>query len=56
MQIIFFLLAATALISGIMVVIQVNPVRSALFLVLNFFALAGIYLLANAQFIAAIQI
>lgn len=39
-----------------MVVIQVNPVRSALFLVLNFFALAGIYLLANAQFIAAIQI
>jgi NADH-quinone oxidoreductase subunit J len=56
MQIIFFLLAATALISGIMVVIQVNPVRSALFLVLNFFALAGLYLLANAQFIAAIQI
>jgi NADH-quinone oxidoreductase subunit J len=56
MQIIFFLLAATALISGIMVVIQVSPVRSALFLVLNFFALAGIYLLANAQFIAAIQI
>jgi NADH-quinone oxidoreductase subunit J len=56
MQIIFFLLAATALISGIMVVIQVNPVRSALFLVLNFFALAGIYLLANAQFIAAVQI
>ncbi len=56
MQIIFFLLAATALISGIMVVIQVNPVRSALFLVLNFFALAAIYLLANAQFIAAIQI
>lgn len=56
MQIMFFILAATALISGIMVVIQVNPVRSALFLVLNFFALAGIYLLANAQFIAAIQI
>ncbi len=56
MQIIFFLLAATALISGIMVVIQVNPVRSALYLVLNFFALAAIYLLANAQFIAAIQI
>ncbi len=27
-----------------------------MFLVLNFFALAGIYLLANAQFIAAIQI
>ncbi|HAY21042.1 MAG TPA: NADH-quinone oxidoreductase subunit J [Desulfobacterales bacterium] len=56
MHIIFFLLAATALISGIMVVIQVNPVRSALYLVLNFFALAGIYLLANAQFIASVQI
>jgi NADH-quinone oxidoreductase subunit J len=56
MEVLFFILAATALISGIMVVLQVNPVRSALYLILNFFALAVIYLLAHAQFIAAIQI
>ncbi len=56
MHVIFFILAATALISGIMVVIQRHPVRSALYLILNFFALAGIYLLSHAEFIAAIQI
>jgi NADH-quinone oxidoreductase subunit J len=56
MHVIFFILAATALISGIMVVVQSHPVRSALYLILNFFALAGIYLLSHAEFIAAIQI
>jgi NADH-quinone oxidoreductase subunit J len=33
-----------------------SPVISAVFLVLNFFALAGLYLLLNAQFIAVVEV
>lgn len=56
MQIIFFILAGMALISGALVVFQKHPLRSALWLIVNFFAVAGIYLLAHAEFIAAIQV
>jgi len=56
MHILFFILAAVALISGVLVVFQVHPLRSALWLIVNFFAVAGIYLLAHAEFIAAIQV
>ena len=56
MQMIFFILAGVALISGGLVVFQRQPLRSALWLIVNFFAVAGIYLLAHAEFIAAIQI
>jgi NADH-quinone oxidoreductase subunit J len=56
MQILFFILAAVALISGVLVVFQTHPLRSALWLIVNFFAVAGIYLLAQAEFIAAIQV
>jgi NADH-quinone oxidoreductase subunit J len=38
------------------VVFQRHPLRSALWLIVNFFAVAGIYLLAHAEFIAAIQV
>jgi NADH-quinone oxidoreductase subunit J len=56
MQILFFILAAVALISGGLVVFQRHPLRSALWLIVNFFAVAGIYLLAHAEFIAVIQV
>jgi NADH-quinone oxidoreductase subunit J len=56
MHILFFLLAAIALIAGVLVVFQTHPLRSALWLIVNFFAVAGLYLLAHAEFIAAIQI
>ena len=56
MELIFFGLAAVALISGVLVVFQTHPLRSALWLIVNFFAVAGIYLLLHAEFIAAIQI
>jgi len=56
MEIIFFILAAVALISGVLVVFQRHPLRSALWLIVNFFAVAGIYLLAHAEFIAAVQV
>ncbi len=56
MEYLFFALAGMALISGTLVVFQTHPLRSALWLIVNFFAVAGIYLLAQAEFIAAIQI
>jgi NADH-quinone oxidoreductase subunit J len=56
MQILFLILGVMALISGVLVVFQVHPLRSALWLIVNFFAVAGIYLLAHAEFIAAIQV
>ena len=55
-DIFFFLFASVMIASGVMVITRRNPVSSALYLVLNFFALGGIYLTLNAQFIAVIQI
>jgi NADH-quinone oxidoreductase subunit J len=56
MQMLFFILGGIALVSGALVVFQKHPLRSALWLIVNFFAVAGIYLLAHAEFIAAIQV
>ena len=56
METLFFVLGAVALISGGLVVFQPHPLRSALWLIVNFFAVAGIYLLAHAEFIAAVQV
>jgi NADH-quinone oxidoreductase subunit J len=56
MQTLFFILGGIALVSGALVVFQKHPLRSALWLIVNFFAVAGIYLLAHAEFIAAIQV
>ncbi len=52
----FYGLAAIMVVSSLMVILRKNPVHSALFLVLTFLCLAGLYLLLNAQFIAAIQV
>jgi len=52
----FYILAAVALISALMVVTRPNPMHSALWLLVTFFSLAGVYLLLNAEFVAAIQI
>ena len=52
----FYVLAAVAIASAILVVTRRSPVISALFLIVNFFCLAGLYLTLHAQFIAVIQI
>lgn len=54
--ILFAVLALIAAVSSLMMITRSNPVISAVFLVLNFFALAGLYLLLNAQFISVVQI
>jgi NADH-quinone oxidoreductase subunit J len=54
--IMFFVLAAGAVFSAIMMITRRNPISSALFLILNFFMVSGIYLSLKAQFIAIIQV
>ncbi len=55
-EIVFYILAVFAVVSALLCVTQKNPVSSALWLVSTMFALAGIYVLLNAQFIAAMQV
>jgi NADH-quinone oxidoreductase subunit J len=53
---IFFLFAAIAVIFALVVVLHRNPVVGALSLVASFFALAVMYVLLEAPFLAALQI
>ena len=52
----FIILALICAVSSVLMITRSNPIISALFLILNFAALAGIYLLLNAQFIAVAQV
>jgi NADH-quinone oxidoreductase subunit J len=53
---VFFCLAVVAVAAGVGVIAQRSAVRSALFLLVNFCCLAGLYILLNAQFVAMVQI
>jgi NADH-quinone oxidoreductase subunit J len=52
----FWLLAVVALIAAGSMIIQRNPVHSALFLIMTLLSLAGLFLLLSAYFLAVIQI
>ena len=52
----FYVFAAVAIASGVMVIAQRNPVHSVLFLILAFFNAAGLFLLMGAEFLAMILI
>lgn len=54
--ILFIVFGLVAAVTSVMMITRRNPIYSALFLVLNFGALAGLYLLLNAQFIAVTQV
>jgi NADH-quinone oxidoreductase subunit J len=53
---IFFILAIVAVAASVGVIAQRSAVRSALFLLVNFCCLAGLYILLNAQFLAMVQV
>src|SRR5437660_6665810 len=55
-MVLFWILAGVSVGSALLVVANTNPVRSALFLVVNFGVLAVFYLTLSAQFIAAVQV
>jgi NADH-quinone oxidoreductase subunit J len=52
----FWLLAVIALLAAVSMVIQRNPVHSALFLIITLLSLAGLFLLLSAHFLAVIQV
>jgi NADH-quinone oxidoreductase subunit J len=55
-EVIFYIFAAFAVLSAALCILQRNPVSAALWLISTMFSLAAIYVLLNAQFIAAIQV
>ncbi|MBM3598330.1 MAG: NADH-quinone oxidoreductase subunit J [Alphaproteobacteria bacterium] len=52
----FYVFAAVAIASGVMVISQRNPVHSVLFLILAFFNAAALFVLMGAEFLAMILI
>jgi NADH-quinone oxidoreductase subunit J len=53
---IFLVLAAVAVAGAVSLILQRHPIHSALSLILVMVALAGLYLLQGAEFVAAVQI
>jgi NADH-quinone oxidoreductase subunit J len=54
--VLFWVLAAGAVLASLLVVGQRNPMYSVLLLIVSFGALSGLYILLGAPFVAAIQI
>lgn len=52
----FYFLSFLAILCGLMVILEKNPIHSVLYLVITFFAIAGHYILLNAQFLAAVHV
>lgn len=56
MTIAFYLMAAVTVIGGLGVVLKKNIVHNSLFMILSFVGVAGLFILLNADFLAAVQI
>lgn len=55
-HVVFFVFAITLLFAATMVILQRNPVRAALYLVLAFFASAALWMLLQAEFLSLVLI
>src|SRR3970040_1133573 len=55
-EVVFYVFAAVAVLSATLCILQRSPMVSALWLISTMFSLAAIYVLLNAQFIAAAQV
>lgn len=53
---VFLTLAVASVIFSLLMVFTKNPVHSVIYLILTFFAIAGQYVLLNAQFLAVVHI
>jgi len=56
LEVVFWIFAATAIVSAFLCITRKSPVASALWLVVTLFSLAAIFVLLDAHFIAAIQV
>jgi NADH-quinone oxidoreductase subunit J len=55
-QLIFAYFAAVIIVSAVLVITRKNPVHSVMFMLLLFFHIAGVFVLLNAEFLAAVQL
>jgi NADH-quinone oxidoreductase subunit J len=55
-KLIFLYFAAVILSSAILTITRRNPVHSVMFMLLLFFHIAGVFVLLNAEFLAAVQL
>jgi len=55
-QIAFLILAATTLVSAVLVITQRNPVHCVIWLIVTLFSVGGIYLMVHAEFLFAVQV
>lgn len=55
-SVVFYLFGLIAIVTAILVIIQKNPIYSALFLITTLFSIAVLFLLLNAQFVSAVQV
>jgi NADH-quinone oxidoreductase subunit J len=55
-DILFYIFATLTLLCGALVILNRNPVNSAMFLVLSIASLAGLFVLLHAFFLAAVQV
>ena len=52
----FYLFSAGIVITSLFMITRSNVIHAALLLVLSFFFLAGLFVLAGAEFLAAVQV
>jgi NADH-quinone oxidoreductase subunit J len=55
-KLIFLYFAAVIIASAVLMITRRNPVHSVLFMLLLFFHIAGVFVLLNAEFLAAVQL
>src|SRR5512142_2278270 len=55
-QLIFLYFAAVILASAVVMITRRNPVHSVMFMLLLFFHIAGVFVMLNAEFLAAVQL
>ncbi len=55
-QAIFLYFAVVIILSALLMITRRNPVHSVLFMLLLFFHIAGVFVLLNAEFLAAVQL
>jgi len=55
-KVIFFYFAAVIIVSAVLMITRKNPIHSVMFMLLLFFHIAGVFVLLNAEFLAAVQL
>ena len=55
-KLIFVYFAVVILVSAVLMITRRNPIHSVLFMLLLFFHVAGVFVLLNAEFLAAVQL